>query len=116
MVPLGGITILVAGPSAGPGGDIVLVESSVPGADSFVRSVAPGSDAVLLDASGDGLREARAFLAGRQNLGTVRIVSHGGSGFLDLGSLQLDAAGSVKRGDDLAAIGAAVRTGGSVAL
>ena len=102
--PLGSITTLVAGPSASSGGDVVLIESSIPGADAFVRSVAPGSDAVLLDAHGDGLFEARAILAGRHDLGTVSLVSHGGPGFLEMGSLKLDAPGLIKRGADLADI------------
>jgi len=75
---------------AAPGQQVVFFESSVAGYQALAQSVTPGTDAVVLDAGGDGLREMAAFLAGRHDLASVSIVAHGAPGMVSLGTEMLD--------------------------
>ncbi|OWK42924.1 DUF4347 domain-containing protein [Fimbriiglobus ruber] len=105
----------VAAPIPAAGGDVVFIESDVPNAAALAASASPGATVVLLNANGDGLAQIRAFLAGR-TASTIDIIGHGAPGEVDLGTLDLTSATLAARAGDLAAIGAALQPGGTLAL
>ncbi len=100
----------------GPARDVVFIESSVAGGQVLSRGVLPGSDVVVLDSGGDGLREMAAFLAGRHGLAAIDVVAHGAPGLIALGSQIVDAATLEAAAPDLSAIGSAPAPGGELDL
>src|SRR5205085_1268166 len=66
--------------SAAPGQQVVFFESSVADYQVLQRGLSAGTDAVVLDAGGDGLDQVAAFLRGRHDLAAVHLVSHGAPG------------------------------------
>jgi N-acetylneuraminic acid mutarotase len=95
---------------------VVFFESSVADYQVLEKGLAAGTDAVVLDGGGDGLRQMAAFLAGRHDLTSIGVVAHGAPGELALGTLALDehSLGSYKR--ELAVIGSALAPGGELDL
>ena len=68
---------------------IVFVDSTVDDYQSLVSSASPGTEVVVLDATQDGVTQITSALAGRSGVESVQILSHGGTGQLQLGSTQL---------------------------
>src|SRR5262249_12603922 len=95
---------------------VTFVESSVAGAETLLPGLAPQTDGVLLDATGDGITEMAAFLANRHDVTTVDIVAHGRPGAIELGTNTLDAPALKEATPALASIGAALATDGEIDL
>ena len=72
------------GTAAGAAHAVVFFESSVASYQILSQSLAPGTDAVVLDSGGDGLREMAAFLTGFHDLASIGVVAHGAPGIVDL--------------------------------
>jgi hypothetical protein len=70
-------------------GEIVFIDPRVEDYQSLIASVAPGASVVILDLLLDGVVQIGNFLAGRSNVSSVHIVSHGSSGSLQLGAARL---------------------------
>src|SRR5208282_2965377 len=101
---------------AAPGHQVVFFESSVADYQALYQSIAAGTDAVVLDAGGDGLREMAAFLAGRHGLTAVSIVAHGAPAELSLGSATLNTTLLSSDASALAAVKASLAPGGDLLL
>ena len=56
----------------------------------LTQGLGAGTDAVVLDSGGDGLKEMAAFLAGRHDLTAIGVVAHGAPGAVALGTGALD--------------------------
>ncbi|MCZ2720967.1 DUF4347 domain-containing protein [Marinomonas sp. 15G1-11] len=66
--------------------EIIFIEDNVADYQSLVDGTAPGVEVVLLDSRGDGLVQMADFLADRQNIDSIHLISHGAEGQLNLGS------------------------------
>jgi N-acetylneuraminic acid mutarotase len=94
----------------------VFFEASVANYQALVKGLAAGTDAVVLDSGGDGLKEMTAFLASRHGLTAIGLVAHGAPGALALGTLTLGEQDLEVRAHDLAALGSALSPGGEIDL
>jgi predicted outer membrane repeat protein len=72
------------------GSSIAFIDGSLANYQSISNSLMPGTDIVVLDSSGDELLQITAELAGRSNLSSVAIFSHGSAGSLLLGGTIVD--------------------------
>ena len=99
---------LASNPLSAPIREVVFFESNVAGWQTLAQGLAPGSQAVVLDSSGDGLNEMAAFLAGWHDLQAVEVVAHGEAGALDLGATRLDALSLAAHAAALAEVKAAL--------
>jgi N-acetylneuraminic acid mutarotase len=95
---------------------VVFFESSVSDYQVLSSGLGPDTDAVVLDSSGDGMREMAAFLAHRKELSTVGIVAHGSPGALSLGAATLNAEHLRSYAPELAALASALSPGGELDL
>lgn len=95
---------------------VLFIESNVPDYQQLAADAGPGLEVVLLDARQDGLRQMAEALAGRHDVPAVHLISHGASGALDLGALQLDRTSLVQRGADFARIRSALRADADLLL
>lgn len=77
--------------------EIVFVESSIEDYETLLADVNLNATVVLLDSSRDGIEQIAEYLADRQNVDAIHIVSHGSEGSLQLGTATLDAASMEER-------------------
>ncbi|MDH5254023.1 MAG: DUF4347 domain-containing protein, partial [Nitrospira sp.] len=77
--------------------EIVFVDSSIEDVEALLADVNPDATVVLLDSSRDGIEQIAEYLANRQNVDAIHIVSHGSEGSLQLGTATLDAASMDER-------------------
>ena len=68
--------------------EVVFVDARIPDPQSFAIA---GREVVVLTLDEDGLTQMAAALAGRSGVEAIHIVSHGGDGYLTLGSGTIDA-------------------------
>ena len=73
-------------------------------------------DVVVLDGERDGLRQIAQALETRRDIASLHLISHGGPGSLQLGSLQLDRQQLKERSADLGIIRAALRRDADILL
>jgi VCBS repeat-containing protein len=71
-----------------PSVEVVFVDARVPDVASFE---APGREVIVLSMEQDGIGQIATALNGRTGIDAIHIVSHGGDGFLSLGSSQVTA-------------------------
>jgi N-acetylneuraminic acid mutarotase len=95
---------------------VVFFESSVADYQALARGLDSNTDAVVLDAGGDGIQEMAAFLAGRTNLSTIGIVAHGAPGAVFLGTATLDTESLRGYASELAMISSALGSAGELDL
>ncbi len=113
VIPPGG-----ARPSLAQYQQIVFIEGNVPDARQLAAGVAPGTLAVILNPSGDGVAQIAAFLASHdiKNLAAIDIVAHGADGTVQLGTGTLSSATLAQYQTELTTIGAALGQGGNIQL
>jgi len=70
--------------------EIVFIDAAVDDIGSLLKNIDPDIEVYVLDQDSDGVEQIAAIVEGRSDLGAIHIISHGGSGFLSLGSGQLD--------------------------
>jgi len=68
---------------------VIFVDSSVADYQSLIDNRDAGTEVVVLDAARDGIAQITEYLAGRHDISSVQIVSHGAAGLLQLGSTTL---------------------------
>ena len=97
---------------------VVFIDSMVPDLQTLLGGLASGERAFVLDMSKGGLEQIAAILAANTltNVGSIAIVGHGAAGSIAVGTTTLDDADLSDHAAALAAIGAAVAPGGSLAL
>ncbi|MEM9217104.1 MAG: DUF4347 domain-containing protein [Cyanobacteria bacterium P01_F01_bin.150] len=73
-----------------PTSNVVFVDAGVSNSQSLVNSVEPGTKVVVLDPDRNGIEQITEELAGHHQLDSVQILSHGNSGYLQLGDGSLN--------------------------
>ncbi|SUD41798.1 Pyrrolo-quinoline quinone [Ectopseudomonas mendocina] len=94
--------------------EIVFVDGQVQDYQQLLAGIKPGTEVVVLDPKGDGLKQISDYLSGRSGIDAIHIVSHGLPGQVTLGSLALDKAGLEARAADLAQIGQSLDVDGDI--
>ncbi|MBD3873691.1 DUF4347 domain-containing protein [Pseudomonas kunmingensis] len=91
--------------------EVIVIDAGVSDWKTLVAGLSPDIPVILLPAGSDGVAALAAGLAGYGELSALHLVSHGGSGYLQLGDTRFDAAALATHGDELAAIGAHLAPG-----
>lgn len=94
--------------------EIVFVDGQVQDYQQLLAGLNPGTEVVVLDPKGDGLKQISDYLAGRSGIDAIHIVSHGLPGQVTLGSLALDKAGLDAHAAELAQIGQSLDVDGDI--
>src|SRR6476661_376555 len=68
---------------------IALIDTQVEDYQSLVAGVKPGTEVVVLEATGDAIDQITQVLATRTNIDSIHIISHGSPGNLQLGKTRL---------------------------
>ncbi|PWC81135.1 DUF4347 domain-containing protein, partial [Azospirillum sp. TSH64] len=93
---------------------VVFVDTSVPDYQTLIKDIAPDAKVVLLDPQKEALGQMADALSGMSGLDSVQVVSHGNEGHLYIAGRSYWADGLANRGQDLQAIGAALKPGGDI--
>jgi hypothetical protein len=88
--------------------EVVFISSAVDDVQTLLAGLRPGIEAVVLDGTRDGLAQIADHLAGRSDIASIHIVSHGLSGSVELGNLWLNSQNLPAHADTLARIGSAL--------
>ncbi|MCB1733939.1 MAG: DUF4347 domain-containing protein [Gammaproteobacteria bacterium] len=96
---------------------IVFVDSGVADIDLIRAGMRPGAELHILDANKDGLTQIAEILAGRDGVGSVHIISHGGPGSLTLGdsTVSFDALTAAQQAS-LAKLGQSMTANGDILI
>ncbi|MTJ49860.1 DUF4347 domain-containing protein [Dolichospermum sp. UHCC 0259] len=70
---------------------LVFIDSRIQDYQYLAANVTPDTEVVILDATQDGVDQITQALAGRSNLKSIQIVSHGSNGNVQLGNTSLNA-------------------------
>ena len=97
---------------------VVFIDSRVPDIQDLLAGLQPGEEAFVLDPSRDGLQQIADILAANNltDLASISIVSHGETGEVQLGSSLVADGNLADHSAALAAIGAALGSGGTIQL
>ncbi|MEI7171630.1 putative Ig domain-containing protein [Pectobacterium parmentieri] len=106
--------IAVAGDTARK--EVVFIDTSLTDYQTLVDNVPTGIEVVLLDGSKDGLSQLAEWAKTHSGYDAIHVLSHGGEGELQLGSLTLDSKTADARAADLATLGAALTESGDLLL
>ena len=95
---------------------VLFVDSRVQDRATLLAGLAPDVEVFVLDPDVDGLSQMAAVLAGRSDISSIQVLSHGTEGMVQLGSLNLTSANVVTHAADLATIGSALTSDGDILL
>lgn len=97
--------------------EIVVIDARVPDV-AAVRQAAldRGAEVLMLDGDRDGVEQIAQFLDGRSGVDALHVVSHGGDGYVALGSTVLGGQTADWYADQLAQIGGALSEDGDILL
>ncbi|MEM6502718.1 MAG: DUF4347 domain-containing protein [Cyanobacteria bacterium P01_C01_bin.89] len=73
----------------GQGSRLVIIDGGVENYQQLIAGLEPGVEAIILDPTIDGVAQITAALAGRQNIASLHVLSHGDDASLNLGSTTL---------------------------
>ncbi|MFC5358592.1 DUF4347 domain-containing protein, partial [Azospirillum himalayense] len=93
---------------------VVFVDTSVNDYQTLIKDIAPDAKVILLDSQQEALGQMAKALSGMSGLDSVQVVSHGNEGHLYIAGRAYWADGLANRGQDLQAIGAALKPGGDL--
>ncbi|WP_029015207.1 DUF4347 domain-containing protein, partial [Niveispirillum irakense] len=93
---------------------VVFVDTTVNDYETLIKDIAPDAKVVLLDPNREAFSQMAEALSGMSDLDAVHVVSHGNEGHLYIAGRAYWADGLANRGQDLQAIGAALRPGGDI--
>lgn len=110
------VTAAAAVATDAPRKEVAFVDTSVADWQTLRDAVPAGVEVVLLDGAADGLAAMAAWAEGRAGYDAIHVLSHGGAGFVTLGSVVVNDAAVDGRQADLAAIGAALSETGDILL
>ena len=95
---------------------LVVVDTAVTGYEDLLAGLAPGTEYLLIDAAENGLQKLADYVAGRDDITSIHILSHGDQGEFSLGSVTLNADNLDQYADLLAQIGASLTEQGDLLL
>lgn len=85
--------------------EVAFVDPAVPNYQELLSGMDPNIEVILLDGGQDGVEQMAAALSGRSGIDAIHLISHGGSGELQLGTGTLNAASmSSEYADEFATI------------
>ena len=90
--------------------EVIVIDAGVTDWKTLIAGLSPDIPVILLPAGGNGLEALAAALAGYGALDALHLVSHGGTGFLNLGDLRLSSANLGEQGEALTAIASHLST------
>ncbi|MBS1186777.1 MAG: Hemolysin-type calcium-binding region, partial [Burkholderiaceae bacterium] len=96
--------------------EVVFIESGVADLATLTKSIGSGIEIVMLDGDSDGLAQMAAWAQTHSGYDAIHLISHGSTGSVDLGAATLTVANLNEHAGELAAIGAALKTGGDLLL
>ncbi|AXT44790.1 MULTISPECIES: DUF4347 domain-containing protein [Chromobacterium] len=99
-----------------PAKQVVFVESNVANYQSLLAQMPSGMEVVVLNAGKDGLSQMAEWAKTHHGYAAIHVISHGQSGDLMLGSVELTTAKLDSRQADLKAIGQALSANGDILL
>ncbi|MFV3307729.1 Ig-like domain-containing protein [Pseudomonas sp. NY15181] len=94
--------------------DVVFVDGQVNNYQQLLVNLKPGTEVVVLDPKGDGLKQIADYLGGRTGIDAIHVVSHGLPGQVTLGSVTLDRSTLEARAADLGSIGRSLDANGDI--
>jgi hypothetical protein len=94
--------------------EVAFVDKGVENYQQIVSSLSPTVEVVLIEANADGVHQMAEALAGQHDIDAIHIYSHGGDGWVQIGSSDLYAENIAEHSADLAAIGAALSADGDI--
>ncbi|MGB7204888.1 MAG: DUF4347 domain-containing protein, partial [Anderseniella sp.] len=83
-----------------PSSGIVFIDGGVEDYEAIAADIDPSYEVYILDTNSDGVEQIASVLAGRRDVQSLHIISHGRSGTLDLGSTKLTEASMASRHAD----------------
>lgn len=95
---------------------ILFVDSLIPDYQTLLSDVAPDTEVYVLSAEADGVLQMASILAGRTELDSIQILSHGSSGLLSLGSSALNSSNLDSYTSALTQIGSSLSATGDLLL
>ncbi|OMH37554.1 DUF4347 domain-containing protein, partial [Motiliproteus sp. MSK22-1] len=66
--------------------NIVIIDGSLADPETLAAASASGAEVFVIDADRSGVEQVSEILSGRENVDSLHIMSHGGSGYVSLGS------------------------------
>ena len=109
--------VALAGSGGGPGGStIVFVDLNVENVDQLISAIDPGHEIILIDSSKSGLEQIASYLANREDVLAIHIISHGEAGTLYLGSDTITNETLASHSASLEAIGRALSADGDILI
>ncbi|MCF8208645.1 MAG: DUF4347 domain-containing protein, partial [Rhodoferax sp.] len=87
-----------------PAREVIVIDARVSDWKTLIAGLSPDIPVILLPAGGNGLEALAAALAGYGTLDALHLVSHGGTGRINLGDLRLTSANLGEQGTALTAI------------
>ena len=95
---------------------LVVVDTAVTGYEDLLAGLAPGTEYLLIDAAENGLQKLADYVAGRDDITSIHILSHGDQGEFSLGTVTLNSDNIDQYADLLAQIGASLTEQGDLLL
>ncbi len=96
---------------------IVFIDGAVDDIDVLIADIGPNAEIHILDSNADGVEQIAAVLAGRTDIASLHIISHGRSGTLDLGDTKLTAASMAgEYADEMAVIAASLGSNADILI
>src|SRR5690606_34544285 len=105
----GGPAIVNLADTIAPPNTLVFIDSGIANLDALVAGVDAGATIVMLDASGDPLGQIAEAMEGRGPIDAIHIIANGREGEIAFSAGGIGLANLASHGDELAAIGAAMR-------
>ncbi|MEM9734576.1 MAG: DUF4347 domain-containing protein, partial [Pseudomonadota bacterium] len=97
--------------------DVVFIDGNVTDIGALLSELDPDVEVHILDLQSDGVEQIADLLDGRADIAAVHIFSHGGQGFLNLGSSQLSSDTiTTSHVEALTRIGASLAEGGDILI
>ncbi|WP_442910747.1 putative Ig domain-containing protein, partial [Kluyvera sp. CHPC 1.2972] len=96
--------------------EVVFIDTSLTDYKTLVDNVPAGIEVELFDGSKDGLSQLVQWAQSHSGYDAIHILSHGGEGEVQLGTLMLNSATATTRAADLATLGSALTESGDLLL
>ena len=95
---------------------LVVVDTSIENYESLLADIAEGTEVLLIDGDADGLDQILDYVAGRNDISSIHILSHGDQGQLQLGTTEISSANINDFQERLAQLGSALTADGDILL
>ncbi|MCS6101611.1 Ig-like domain-containing protein [Shewanella baltica] len=106
----------ISGIKAEKGTELVVIDSGVADAATFISAISPGTEVIFIDSDSNGVAQLANHLKHRTNISAIHVISHGDEGAVQLGNLWLNSDNVASHSDLLATIGSSLATDGDILL